>query len=136
MLEVLKNWRLSSAYSFFRFDVRNDPSLSYIGHSINNEGIIPRNQFKLRSQLNFLEKFELDNLLYMYDNITAKNSNKDVNSYVKFDSRLAYAINDKLKVAFIGQNLFDKRHQEFSAPLYSEISVMGRYVAFEISAKF
>jgi iron complex outermembrane receptor protein len=131
MFEVNKNWRLSSSYAFLKVETEFEDK-----DHINNEGISPQNQFNFRSTLNFLSKFELDNTLYFNDNLNPQYSSKDVDAYFKFDSRLAYNLNKKTQINIIGQNLFDKRHQEFSGEAYSKSIEIGRYFAIQYKYRF
>ncbi|MBT4989049.1 MAG: TonB-dependent receptor [Rickettsiales bacterium] len=133
-LDIKSNWRVSLAYSFLKTDIQDDEGLTYLGDNLANEGISPQNQLALKSYYNFSNKLTMSNMLYFYDNLTA--SGKEVNAYTKFDTNISYQVSDELAVNFVGQNLFDSHHQEFSKALFSTNAEIGRHFYLKLRYRF
>jgi iron complex outermembrane receptor protein len=136
--DILDNWRISTAYSFIRVDTRELDNRTYaIKDNRNNEGATPRNQFNIRSLYNFSSKIEFDNILYYNDSINNQsNTAKDIDAYIRYDSRIAYKIKDGSKISLVGQNLTDPYHEEFQNSLASEKTEIGRTVLIQLETKF
>jgi iron complex outermembrane receptor protein len=133
-IDLMKNWRMSLAYSFLKVDTKNDSNLTFFSDNLSNEGRSPYNQIALKSYYNFSSKLQLSNMLYFSDNLTA--NTRDVDAYTKFDTTLIYKQSEKLSLKIVGQNLLDSHHQEFSKELYSQNAEMGRYFYLGASIKF
>ena len=96
---------------------------------------IPRNMVNFRTYYNVNDKLKFDNFLYYVDNVVV-NSSYSAPAYVRYDSRIAYALEDNLSVALVGQNLSDPKHIEWGASLYSNQREIGRTVLFELKYDF
>lgn len=121
------NWRLIGSYNLLQMDLDIDT----LG-SENDDGKSPKNQFKLRSQWNITDNVELDNSIYYVDNLNKIN----IPGYVKLDTRVGWKPHKGLELSLVGQNLLDDKHQEFSAPLHSSASEIGRVVYATAAIKF
>jgi len=132
--DIKQNWRIALTYSFLKTDVTNAEGLTYANDNVANEGISPENQFAIKSYYNFSRRWTMSNMLYYYGNLTA--SNKEVDDYTKFDTRLSYKASDSLQIDLVGQNLFDPHHQEFSKGLYLTAAEISTNYYLKISLKF
>ena len=129
-------WLITTSYSWFKLDARLRNS-----NTANSNGIIltkdiignsdPRHQFSVRSNIKLPFKLEFDSNLYFTDRLAARN----VSAQARLDLKLAWMPKPKLELSIVAQNIFNKQHQEFTAPdiFNSEIprSAYGR-----ISIKF
>ncbi len=77
----------------------------------------PKHKVNLWSSFTFKNGFTLDMIAHYVDDTKWSGLTGDVkiDDYVRFDIRLAQKLfNDKLELAFVGQNLTDKLHPETS----------------------
>jgi outer membrane receptor protein involved in Fe transport len=82
----------------------------------------PKHKFNIWSSFTFDNGFSLDLITMYVDETRWTGFLEDVkiDDYVRFDIRIAQKLfNDKLEVAFVGQNLTDKLHPEISDGLGS-----------------
>jgi iron complex outermembrane recepter protein len=119
---VTTHWKLAAAYSLF--DRTTDAGASVGG--LGAAGDSPRNQFNIRSLLNFSNKFELDAAVYYVDKLATL----AVPRYLRTDLRFGWRLSEALDVSFIGQDIFDKRHVEFSG---SQLDFGSKGIAVERS---
>ena len=105
--KVNDNWKLNAGYSFIQMQLHQDDSTATTDGST-TEGETPHNQFHVRSYLNLTKDLELDLLLNYVDNLPTR----DVHSYIRFDARLGWHINENMELSLVGQNLFDNRNPE------------------------
>ena len=118
---VRKNWELSAAYSFITMDLHlKDGSSDTIAQLDENK--TAKNHFNLRSHLQLPHNVELDNTVYYTDNLSAIK----IPGFIRFDSRLGWTVVEGFDLNLVGLNLFDDRHQEFSAPLHSQATEIRR----------
>jgi len=106
--EVKKNWRLNAAYSYLTLDLHIEDTGT---DDPDEEGRAPRNQFYLRSYYDLTDKLELDLSAKYIDNLPMEN----IQSYVRLDARLGWHIKEDMELSFVGQNLLDSKHQEFTS---------------------
>jgi iron complex outermembrane receptor protein len=110
-------WRLSLGYAVLEIDA-DGPSSPLDG--TNTSKSYPQNQLTLRSFFDLPMDFELDVTVYYVDGLKGvvpariPPTNENVEQYVRLDLRLGYRPTDWLELALVGQNLTDRRHQEFS----------------------
>lgn len=69
----------------------------------------PQHQLQLRSSFDISPAWELDTSAYYVGRLRLQG----VPSYIRTDVRLAWHLSSAWQVSLVGQNLFDKRHQEF-----------------------
>ncbi len=125
---ISEHWKVAAAYTFLQIQQHLDSSSTDITRE-DHEGDCPHNQINLRSYINLPHNLEFDQVLYYVDNLPAK----DVGSYIRIDLRLGWHPTDKLEVSICGQNLFDRRHQEYGdgegiAPTEVERSIYGKII--------
>lgn len=97
-------WQLTGSYTRLNFVLKTAEAAGFTV-----KGLSPKNQYNIRSSLQLPHNLEMDNAVYYVDKLTGST----VPSYVRFDTRLAWKPMDGLELSLVGQNLFDKRHQEF-----------------------
>lgn len=106
--QMLKPWRWEMTYSLLRTDFHND------GVGLTSEaaaeGNSPEHQLSLRSQLDISTQWELDWMVRFVDGLP----NVNVPSYFALDVRLGWHPRKDLEFSITGNNLFDRRHPEFT----------------------
>jgi len=125
---VNNEWQLAGGYSYINLVFDNKDG----GLNSNFQGKQPKHQFNMRSTYLFPYNVEMTNAVYYVDDLTGLG----VNNYYRFDTRLAYEIMKGIEISLVGQNLLDKRHQEFTPFLYGAPSEIGRSVYGNIAFKF
>lgn len=121
---VTNDWRLAGSYTYLRMDLKTEPGVAVGLDSA--EKLEPRNRFAIQSYYNITSSLQWDNMVYYVDNISS------VDSYVRYDSRLAWLIHPGLEVSLIGRNLVDS-HKEFNSTYSSKI---GRSYIGQLLWKF
>lgn len=104
---IASDWKLSGSYSYLKMDLDVKPGAAASLQS--TEDLAPRHQFALQSYYNISDTLHWDNMLYYVDNIK-----RPVDSYVRYDTRIAWLVQPGVEVSLIGKNLFDD-HEEFPA---------------------
>jgi len=69
----------------------------------------PTSQFHVRSRVDLPWHFELDTAVYWVDHV----SNQGVRDYARLDARLGWHPLPSLELSLAGQNLAQRRHDEF-----------------------
>jgi iron complex outermembrane recepter protein len=108
--QATQAWRLSAGGLGLRKHLnstRGTPDPNGIA-SLGND---PREQFKLRSSLNFGARGEFDVIVRHIGALPAP----AVAAYTAVDARIAWQLTPQVELSLLGQNLFDKRHVEFNA---------------------
>jgi iron complex outermembrane receptor protein len=113
--QVTPNWRLTSSYTWSRARMRLGSPSADPTFLAQTEGGSPEHQFQLRSQLDLPHNLELDGALYYVGALPALK----VDAYTRVDVRLGWRPSrDKdLEISLVGQNLLDRRHQEFAGEI-------------------
>jgi len=99
-------WKLSANYTFQEVKKRDEHTDMYG---------IPKHKFNIWSSFTFRNGFSLDLMAYYVDDTKWDGLIEDVkiDDYLRFDVRIAQKLyNDRLELAFVGQNLTDKLHPE------------------------
>ncbi|HYF44259.1 MAG TPA: TonB-dependent receptor, partial [Ramlibacter sp.] len=117
--QATRNWKLSAGYTRLRKDLRFTSGATDLT-SIPNLGNDPRQQWQLRSSLNLGPRTEFDVVLRRVGALPAP----VVPAYTALDARLALQVSPGLRLSLLGQNMLDKRHQEFETPTAG--SLIGR----------
>jgi iron complex outermembrane recepter protein len=103
--QVSETWRLGGSYSFFIETLYVPPGFS----TETSAGANPRNQFRLQSGWDLGRNVTFDIMFRYVDSLAI-----GVEKYFVGDVRLAWRPTRRLEVAVVGQNLFDRRHYEFT----------------------
>lgn len=101
--QPMENWRLRGSYSFVRVNVEGPVEDT-------DERETPRHQAQLRSYMDISRNFQLNAAAYFVDEIPAR----DIDPYVRLDVGATWSINKNFDLSIWGQNLLQRRHQEFS----------------------
>lgn len=111
-------WQMAGSYSYINtvFDDKSG------GVGFGFVGKHPKHMFNLRSTYLFDNKLEMTNLLYY----TGKLKGPNIDGHYRFDTRLSYPITETINLNLVGQNLFDRRHQEFTGFSYTSSAEIGR----------
>jgi outer membrane receptor protein involved in Fe transport len=101
-------WRLKANYTFQEVEYKR------INQDVPGT---PKHKINLWSRFTFNNGFTCDLIAHYVDDTkwTGLTGEVDIDDYVRFDIRLAQKLfNDKLEIAFVGQNLTDQFHPETS----------------------
>ena len=125
-------WKLKATYTYLHMDLDTEGGFT-IGQEESEEGSSPCHQISLRSTMDLDENMELDLLARYVDNLSAQ----DVGSYIAMDARLAWKPINKMEMAIVGKNLFDRSHPEFEPQfLLTTLTDVERSVYFKITLFF
>ncbi len=100
--QVRQNLLLSMAYTYLHNDIDQKEGFADSG--------APRNMVSVRSQWDLTSKLDFDLWLRYVDSVPERG----VSSYTTLDARLGYQLTNNVEVSLVGQNLFEKGHEEFS----------------------
>ncbi len=133
--QVSDDWKVETSYDFIKMNFELNRKSTESITALNSRSLsdeedqVPQNQLRFRSLYNISPKVEFDNYLYWVDSLPGAGSNDTtpgVPSYVRVDTRLGYLYSSKLDFSFGIRNIFDDRHQEFSAGLLNKKVEVGR----------
>jgi iron complex outermembrane receptor protein len=118
-------WQIQAWYSYLQIQLHANSPGSDSGLEA-QEGTSPHHQVSFRSMMNLPRDLELDVWFRYVDSLSGTKMGTVINdtiragvaSYVSLDIRLGWKPREDLELALVGQNLLDKQHPEFSAPLY------------------
>lgn len=125
--QATRDWRLTAGYTRLWKHLRfaadsSDSNLAAAGND-------PAHQFFLRSSHNLPHGLELDFFLRAISELPQP----AIPSYVAVDARLGWHIRRDIELSLIGNNLFDRRHQEFASTVASEL---GRSIQMRLRWDF
>jgi hypothetical protein len=103
--------RLKGAYSFLNIDLDKEPGSGDQSTVTQIEGSSPRHQLVLQSFLELPRDLELD-LTYRY---VSELPYRMVDDYHAADVQLSWAASEHLRLSFVGRNLLDANHVEFTS---------------------
>jgi iron complex outermembrane receptor protein len=109
--QVLSWWRLSSGYSNLQKNLTTEPGSTDITLGA-QEGIDPRNQFSVRSNMDLPHRMELDFWARHVGSLRPP-SGPPVPPYSVFDARVGWRPADNVSISIVGRNLPEKHHVEF-----------------------
>lgn len=104
--EPFSNWRLNGTYTYLSFK-RKTPEPA--GFALVNNA--PTHQASLRSTVLLDHGVSMSNSVYYVDQIASRN----IDSNIRFDTRLAWQVLPSVELSIVGQNLLDESHPEFGA---------------------
>ena len=110
---VNSNWHLSGSYSFMQLNLDVEPGTT--GDLDSTERSTPKHQFAIQSYYNLTDSVHFDNMIYYVDHLSAP-----VDSYVRYDARIAWMVQPGLEVSMIGRNL-GGAHEEFPSTPQTEV---------------
>ncbi|MFT7087681.1 MAG: iron complex outermembrane receptor protein [Rickettsiales bacterium] len=137
-IKINKKWELKSAYSYLKLDL--DTKAGSTDSELEKEQRrSPKHQFNIQSRFDISDKITFDNILYYVDGITVTDNSSNylkIPSYWRFDTHIGWQYSNNISFDFVGQNLLDDSHQEFSGALWSEPFKIGRSFYGKITLKF
>jgi iron complex outermembrane receptor protein len=109
--DVTSRWNLLTNYSYINMVLEKDPS-STDSTFLSQERKVPHHQVMVRSQVFLPHDFRLINTAYY----VSKRPSASVDQYMRFDTQIIWKATENIELSFVGQNLLDDNHPEFSAP--------------------
>jgi len=103
--------RLKGAYSFLDLDFDTEAGSGDASTVAQIEGSSPRHQVVVQSQIELPSDLELD-LVYRY---VSELPHRRVEAYHTADVHVSWAVSEKLRLSFVGRNLLDADHVEFTS---------------------
>lgn len=125
-----RHW-VSAAYTYFRPDLSLDSNV-VDNVFLTDAGRSPKQQLAIRSSYKMLENVTLNNSLYSVGRLHSIN----IDSYLRYDANIVFNISDNADLTIAALNMFDSRHQEFSAPLYGDAAEVPRTLYAQVSLHF
>lgn len=104
--QVTQTWRLTTAYSWLKANVHDEPPLPDTRALQSNH---PRQQLQIHSYLDLPHHLELDMAAYAVDSLPVL----DIPAYTRLDLRLGWRPRPALELSLSFYNLLDDRHPEF-----------------------
>jgi iron complex outermembrane receptor protein len=105
-------WQLKGSYSFLHLDVRRLPWSDDASSVAQLEGSSPTSMVKIQSYLNLPRNFEFD-VTYRYSSKLPSPDLK-IAAYSTANARLGWRFHKKFDLSFVGENLFQQHHAEYS----------------------
>lgn len=128
---VTDYWAVSGWYTLMKLDV-DAKAGSVDVLSEKQEDDTPTNQVHFRSRLNLPWDFEFDTSLWYVGEV----SHQDAAAYTRLDVRLGWRPLESLEVSVAGQNLTERRHEEFGSGLFSVRSSVPRSVYGRVTWRY
>lgn len=137
-IKPTKKWELKSAYSYLKLDL--DTKIGSTDTELEKEQQrSPKHQFNIQSRYDISSTVTLDNTLYYVGGITVTDNNSNalkIPAYFRFDTHIGWQYSKNISFDFVGQNLLDETHTEFSGALWAEPIKIGRTIYGKITLKF
>ena len=105
---VTDHWTLSGWYTLMKVDVDLHADSTDVMTEA-TEDDTPTHQVHLRSRMNLPWNLEFDTLLFYVGDVP----NQNTEEYTRLDLRLGWRPIESLELSVVGQNLVDRRHEEF-----------------------
>ena len=103
-------WRLRASYSYLQMDIKKSAGSLDIGTAHITEGSSPKHEVTILSGLDFAKVLSLDVTYRYVSDLPALK----IPAYSTADVRFDYQPNRQFKLSFVGRNLFQPHHDEFS----------------------
>ena len=128
---VTDHWAVSSWYTLMKLDVDADPANADVVDK-GQEHDTPTNQVHFRSRLNLPWHLEFDTHLFYVGEV----SHQQAGEYTRLDLRLGWRPIESVELSVAGQNLTERRHQEFGSGLFSVSSNVPRSVYGRVTWRY
>jgi len=122
--QAAKNWRLNAGATWLKLNLTARSNSNDTSTEKDTEGKNPEYQYHLRSQLNLSSKLTWNTAFYYVDEITTY----QVPAYTRVDTVLEWRYSSEIEVSFVGNNIFNQHHKEYST--------QGVVVASEVPRSF
>lgn len=110
---VSSDWRLGASYSYLEMNLDVDAGAAATLDGTERQS--PRHQFSLQSYYNITDDVHWDNMIYYVSELTPP-----IDSYVRYDTRVAWMALPGMELSFIGRNLLNP-HPEFPSGTQAEV---------------
>ena len=110
---VTPSWKLAGSYSYLIMDLDVEPGTATTLKA--GEKLAPRHQFAIQSYYNINDALHFDNMFYYVDHLSSP-----IDSYVRYDARLAWLVHPGVEVSLIGKNMLGS-HEEFPTTPQTEV---------------
>lgn len=113
-------WRIRAHYTFWKLNLHKEPgSTDPLNEAAETDS--PEHQVGIRSLMDLPHRIELDTgVRYVSELdmrrrfVAAPGEDLEIPGYIVADVRIGWRPNHNWEVSVVGQNLFDKEHQEFA----------------------
>jgi iron complex outermembrane receptor protein len=124
-------WQVEGSYTYLHLDPRVDPA-SLDPAVANLDGNAPRHQWHLRSTVAPHAGVQLSASLWRVGRL----EDLQIPAYTRLDARAELRLNTHATLAATGQNLSQRRHQEFTSPRLSLGNHVGRTARIDLRWAF
>lgn len=107
------DWRIGASYSYLEMNLDVEPGTAVTLDAAERQS--PRHQFSLQSYYNITDEVHWDNMIYYVSALSPP-----IDSYVRYDTRVAWMAMPGLELSLIGRNLVDP-HPEFQSSAKAEV---------------
>ncbi len=128
--QINPKWRMEANYTYTKVHLHLDDLSTDVGTLEPDEERTSEHLLSLRSHANLPYGIELDNMLYYADEL------RNVDDYIRFDTRVSYQVNENVGIEVIGKNLFDSEHVEFNDSFYAESAEIERSIFGRVTVEF
>jgi iron complex outermembrane receptor protein len=111
-VQLLSWWRFRASYSNLQKHLEVKPGSTDLTEG-KQEGIDPRNQYSLRSEMDLPFRTELDFFVRYASALHPLAPSAPIPAYTAFDARAGWRPVPQLEISVVGRNLTDRRHIEF-----------------------
>ena len=125
--QALEAVRIYASYGLLKFDLSNDSGAeNLLGDR--DSGSSPKNQVKVRSNVDLPYELEFDTLAWYVDSLSVR----DVDSYIRLDFRVGWRPDPQFDLSIGLQNVLENDHKEYGddvgTALPSEVprSILGK----------
>ena len=108
--KVTRRWTLSPGYSFLAVHLQQETASRDLTTGRYTEGSVPNHQAQLRSRLSLPGRWQLNASAYFVGALPTL----AVPSYTRVDGNITWQANERFAVSFVGQNLLQDHHLEFT----------------------
>ena len=129
--DVARAWRINSSYSWLDLQLHLDPS-SHAPTAENAEGVSPRHQIQVRSELDLPRHFQWDMAVFYVGALSAV----AVPAYARVDARLGWQPSGRFEFSVGAHNLQGGSHVEFVSEGPFGVSRIGRAFYVEGAWRF
>jgi iron complex outermembrane receptor protein len=129
--KVTEHWTLSGWYTLMKVDVDVDAD-STDTMTEATEHDTPSHQIHFRSRMNLPWNLEFDTLLFHAGDVP----NQNTDEYTRLDLRLGWRPIEHVEVSVAGQNLVDRRHEEFGDGYFTLHGSVPRGVYGKITVRY
>ena len=128
---VTDRWAVSGWYTLMKLDVDADPANADVVDK-GQEDDTPTNQVHFRSHLSLPWDLEFDTHLFYVGEV----SHQQAGEYTRLDLRLGWRPIESVELSVAGQNLTERRHEEFGTGLFGFSSSVPRALYGKVTWRY